>query len=146
MPKPFNKVAAGRAQAASKAKRQRGRIKVGADYFGEEWDGERKMEELMNGMVDLAVTALDDTRKHFQGRAPRRTGRYAESWSDPEVQRYGNSVMVARLTTDVEYAPFVEFGTERSPANPAMTTAFRRNKNKFRRNLKDKLAPKIGDK
>ena len=146
MAKPFNKIAAGRSQAAAKAKRQKGRLKVGPDFIDEEWGGEVKLEELLNEMIDGSIVAMEDTKTEGEAKAPRDTERYAESYSDPELQRYGNTVFVTRITTNVEYAPFVEFGTEKTAPQPAFTKAFRKHKNKFRRELKNKLSSKISDK
>lgn len=81
----------------------------------------------------LLRTAADvvDTTKQL---TPVDTGRLKQSYGAVPV-----SSSKVRVGSDVEYAPFVEYGTVNSPAQPHLTPAFEQNVASFKARLAEEI-------
>ena len=81
-------------------------------------DGARRMEQLEREVDRWALWVATEIERETKERAPVFTGTLRRSYS---VQPIANGYIVG---TNVEYAPFVEFGTRYTTAQPHLAPAF----------------------
>lgn len=84
--------------------------------------------EVVRREIKSAALNIESTAKQL---APVDTGRLRNSITH-DIRDNGH---VAVIGTNVEYAPFVEFGTRRAPAQPFLFPAFQRERRAFARRL-----------
>ncbi|GCE49197.1 HK97 gp10 family phage protein [Thermosporothrix hazakensis] len=82
-------------------------------------DLDQAVDELENRTEQELLATGKECKNEAQKRVPVRTGRLKNSISYEQTDRY--EVLVG---TNVEYAPYVEFGTRKMQAQPYLLPAF----------------------
>jgi len=91
--------------------------------------GKKIKKALQEGLEDASEVIQDKIKKN----APKKTGFLAKNIN------ISNEDLKTRIGTDVEYAPYVEFGTRKMGAKPFFRPGIKESKDKALREFKDRL-------
>lgn len=100
---------------------------------------EKALPEVSKETVQTATMAMEATAKE---KCPVRTGRLRDSINS-RIEEKGNDEITGIVSTDVEYASYVEYGTSKMSAKPYMTPAFNEHKDDIDDFFMEKLKQKL---
>ena len=102
-----------------------------------EWKGDKYIEAVRRGNTKGLTAAAMEVQGQASEIAPKITGNLRNSIT------YKVKEEEAIVGTNVEYAPYVEFGTSKMEAQPYLEPSLHNNKKKIEKLLKDAIAREI---
>lgn len=94
-------------------------------------------KDIENTLIDAALSLQERTMKNLTDNKSVRTGTLVKSFGrTPEIRKANGEISVI-AGTDVEYAPYVEYGTSRMPAKPYFNPAFEETRSELENTLKE---------